>query len=221
MPILLPSENLRAKEYSPLVGGISIGPENDAGTLGVILRTVKYGVCGLTALHVVQDGENTIVYQPSPIDKAGPSRSIGYVIETTTTGIDVALIQIRQDLLSHIGVVLGLNNPLRGFVSKSEILNLMNRPLQKAGRTTGVTRGRLIAGPSGSYDRITIELDSAWSKLSEDGDSGAIWMTLDGRAVAVHIDRSNTGQYAEAQPIFNLGWEFEMSSFPSPGNFPV
>jgi hypothetical protein len=160
-------------------------------TLGVVVQSDSYpGHLALTALHVglVKDQ----VCQPSPKDDPG-AQPIGPIVDADE---EAALIQVDPTPAS-VGAILGLPY-VHGFVSADELPNLLNAhaPVTKSGRTTGVTSG-VIDGMAGD-GRVTIRAVHDHAKLASGGDSGSIWMTPDGRAVALHYGGDGTVAFARA-----------------------
>lgn len=167
--------------YRPSPGGVSIGTSRGgAGTMGPpLLETEDGDAVFLTNRHVAKTG-NT-VYQPALLDNGSRSDQIGEVIEHSNFDpngeniCDSALISVNPDIGSTD--VLGIG-PLNGFREASFGEHT------KAGRTTGVTTGRL-RGRDGRvnvrYGDQTLQFTGLdiYDHMSEPGDSGSLIGVLD------------------------------------------
>jgi hypothetical protein len=161
-------------------GGLSIGTRFGAPlTLGMVVRRLNETAdFAITAIHLGVAGSE--VFLPAPTDAPGGPR-LGQVVEA---GEETALIAIDDPARDIVGAVIGA--PLvRDWVRADELPHLLaaRARLTKSGRTTAVTQGLLEGLSDGT---ITIGRAPGARELACGGDSGSIWMTADGRAVALH-----------------------------------
>ena len=171
----LPRAILTTDRWRPLIGGISIGP-NDAG--GIPIAT---GTLGLVALvngwpHILSCNhvlaQNTLtnlgnqVYQPSFEDGGNANDRVAvvssfqpYQIENTL--VDAALARL-DDPGNFLAEILGLGVPSGQFVTP-----LVGQIVRKSGRTTGLTFGVVL-----SVDQSVLLFDPVF------GDVGFMSQTL-------------------------------------------
>jgi hypothetical protein len=201
-------EARRTRQAATLVGGVSIGPDDrvTAGTLGAVVRSRRFPdtLLGLTADHVV--GMHGRIYQPGRVDSAGPA-PIGYVVDVSPTNC-AAL--VRLDARANLDVVIDLPS-ITGFATPAQLEALVVRRahVRKSGRSTGVTTGR-VNGLNSLNGAVAIGFvpESTEPELACEGDSGAIWMTADGTAVALHY--GGAPALAKAQAMHSIVREFDL-----------
>jgi hypothetical protein len=194
----------------PLVPGYSCGHKKiTAGTIGGFFRDKDGDLVMLTNNHVAAC-ENAAkvgdpIYQPGPHDARGDMRfrnwpdpvgSLPYFgllkdfvrVNKSGNTQDSAIVQVhekvvRSGLISDVYPV--LNERLAGWGSPQ-----VNMQVQKCGRTTGYTTGKVLA----LHSTFTIGYDFGPAKfnecvvctaMSKGGDSGSIIMDMDRKAVAL------------------------------------
>jgi hypothetical protein len=180
-----PLEPARVGVAPTIVGGVSIARDGGgAGTAGMVVRSSRFsGLLVLTCNHVA--GAHEQVFQPGQHDSSA-ARLVG---ETCAISFpDLASLVRIHGVSAEKGVVLGLP-PITGVVSEEALLALCARHsvVQKSGRSTGVTAGELDGvGPTGTVSIVNL-VNSSQPEVACPGDSGAIWMTGQGKAVAMHF----------------------------------
>jgi hypothetical protein len=185
-----------------LTGGLSVGTRgNGAVTLGVVVQSEQYpGDLALTAMHVgfVDDR----VSQPSPQDST-VATEIGTIVDA---GESAALVQL-DGLDASVGEIMGLAR-LSGCVSAEELQQMWSTGarVQKSGRTTGVTSGTIDG--IGGDGTVTLRASAAGRDLACGGDSGSIWVTPDGRGVALHYGGDDTAGFAQA--LYRIVGHFQL-----------
>jgi hypothetical protein len=198
----------------PLRQGCSIGTRRTSATLGLLV-TVREGAASpllLTAAHPFVSADASVaVLQPSGPD-GGRSRddTIGHVIarvmpDRRCQTIDAAVIAPAAD------IAVDFDYPGSGCISGHRTDPSVGQVVRKVSRTTGATEGTIIATNwSGFIDyptgrrRMTGQLliHNPRSAVALPGDSGAVWVTKEGAALALHFSATDrTGQYSIATPI--------------------
>jgi len=181
----------------PIVPGYSCGHGGiTAGTMGGFFYDENNDPVMLSNNHVAANENNAkigdLIYQPGPIDSRS-RQSIGKLkkfvkINKNNNIQDSAITQIDPELIfgnmvSPIYPV--INQGASGFGDAK-----VNMPVQKCGRTTGYTTGRVI-GLNGTF---TIEYDFGPAKfnkcvilsaMSKGGDSGSIIYDMSMKAVGL------------------------------------
>ena len=205
--------------YSPLVGGISIGPSRAvggfifAGTLGAIVTDNGTGARGaLTNFHVAcvdtgwHVGDRQV--QPSRIEGGSvPSDEFGQILRATLSShVDGAVVQLDSGRTSQ-GSVVDIG-PIKGSAAA-----ILGAAVRKRGRTTGLTHGT-VDGLSASVtldygdgigtrtltNQITIATDTSQNPLfSDHGDSGSV--VVDGSGHVVGLLFAGGGTTTFANPI--------------------
>lgn len=188
-----------------IVGGISIAQEDGgAGTAGVVVKSRRFdGPQVLTCDHVAREGQR--VFQPAQVDSPH-ARPVG--VTSAVSLADVAsLVEIRGVPVAH-GAVLGLPD-VTGVVTRDELIALCARRavVKKSGRSTGVTIGELDGLGSTGTVHIVKPPGLRQRELSCRGDSGAIWMTADGKAVAMHFEGAPGRANAQAMYLIQESLE--------------
>lgn len=205
--------------YSPLVGGISMGPSRAvdgsifAGTLGaIVIDSATGGRCALTNFHVAavddgwQVGDRQV--QPSRIEGgAVPSDEFGGILRAALSShVDGAVVRIDPDRPSR-GTVADLGR-LEGTTAAR-----LGTAVRKRGRTTGLTYGTvdgLAATVTLDYgdglgrhtltDQITVATDTARNpQFSDHGDSGSV--VVEGSGLVVGLLFAGGGTTTFADPI--------------------
>lgn len=196
----------------PLVGGVSVGAEYfSPGTLGGIVRdreTRRLMLLSNWHVLVVRWGlrRGQRIYQPGRRDGGADADEIGVLErDAMDSGLDAAVAVLngrRQVSARQSGgrLVTGSRRPAIGM------------PVEKSGRTTGVTRGR-ITGMFGvqrlSYGwmerviRDVVTIDPREGPIvSSGGDSGSWWIDSDtGAAVGLHFAGSDYPERALAMDM--------------------
>lgn len=210
----------RRRRIDPLVGGISIGSSNAAfGTLGALVWDNTDGsLCILSNWHVLAGHSHaepgTDCLQPGPFDRGRSSDVVARLKRWSfDSQTDAAIAELTGSRHYCAGEILGLPRPIFGTANP-----YLGMRLLKSGRSTGANGGFIdglyfssaIEYSSGVVqifeDQIHIApLDSA-ERISEPGDSGAVWVSEEtGEAVGLHFAgdllRSAFGEYALANPM--------------------
>lgn len=208
--------------YSPLVGGISIGPSRVvggfifAGTLGAIVTDNGTGArCALTNFHVAcvdsgwHVGDRQV--QPSRIEGGVvPTDEFGQILRATLSShVDGSVIQLDSGRSSQGSVV--DTGPVKGSAAAT-----LGAAVRKRGRTTGLTHGTvdgLAASVTLDYgdgigqrtltNQITIATDTSQNPLfSDHGDSGSV--VVDGSGYVVGLLFAGGGTTTFANPIASV-----------------
>jgi hypothetical protein len=202
--------------YSPLVGGISIGPSRAvggfifAGTLGAIVTDSGTSARGaLTNFHVAcvdsgwHVGDRQV--QPSRIEGGVvPTDEFGQILRATlSSDVDGALVQLDSGRTSQ-GSVVDIG-PVKGSAAA-----VLGSAVRKRGRTTGLTHGSvdgLAASVTLDYgdgigsrtltNQITIAADTSQNPLfSDHGDSGSVVVDASGYVVGLLFAGGGTTTFA-------------------------
>ncbi|HYU34042.1 MAG TPA: hypothetical protein VEW48_17955 [Thermoanaerobaculia bacterium] len=213
----------RRRRLNPLVGGISIGsPRAPSGTLGALVWDNKDGsVCILSNWHILSGDlrveAGTPCFQPGRLDQG---RSTDVVARLKRWSFDrqtdAALAELTGSRHYCTGEILGLPQQILG--STDPYLGML---VQKCGRSTGFTWGfvdGLYFSTAIEYsngivqvfeDQIHIAPAELDVRISEPGDSGALWLAgteaeqyqVVGLHFAGDLPHSAFGEYALANPI--------------------
>lgn len=226
-PVIAPAAVIpnRAR-YRPIVGGVSVAPMNApyVGTLGGFVRRRVAGIERLFALsnnHVFADTNQlplgTEIVQPGP--ETGPTppadrfaRLFSFIPirfaqpgqPRPTNYFDAALAQVTDEGLIKRGAMLNLPN-----YSPTLVAPVPGMQVAKSGRTTGVTRGTVVAthvngvqidygdpgNPLIAVFNDTVQVRSAQGSFSLPGDSGSVILddaTGGGTALLFAGDATNT-----------------------------
>lgn len=178
-------ERARIDAVDRIMGGVSIaGSGGGVGTAGMVVRSSYFhDLLLLTCNHVA--GAHERVFQPSPHD----SRTARLIGETcAVSNSDLASLVRIVGGPADVGLVLGLP-AITGVVNRDALIALcaQHAIVKKSGRSTGVTAGELDGLGSTGTVSITNLADSPQPEVACAGDSGAIWMTAQGKAVAMHF----------------------------------
>jgi hypothetical protein len=207
----IPSPVELRQRVRPLRPGLSIAhPSATAGTLGGFVRSGS-ALAILSNNHVLAAGDAATVgdatLQPGPADgglradrvatlagfqrfRAGQPNLVDAAIATLDTGVD-----------AEPGYLPG--GPLTGSVPAGPDVD-PDEPVEKLGRTTGLTRGVVTAvevdGVAVQYDGVVhrfddqIEIQGTAGAFSAGGDSGSvIWRSRDRAPMALLFAGSSTG----------------------------
>ena len=170
--------------YDPLVGGISIGSRRVVsgyvytGTLGIVISdrntSTKYLLSNWHVLYLQGSGSNgDIIAQPSlPDGGVSTNNNVGTNVRgVINESVDCAIATTvyrnsTANTIRNIGTINGYD------------LAVINRMVQKRGRTTGLTRGRIIdlnfsVSVEGRTFRNQIRITSP-SRFAGPGDSGSV-----------------------------------------------
>jgi len=221
------------RRLNPLVGGISIGsPRAPSGTLGALVWDNKDGsVCILSNWHILSGDlrveAGTPCIQPGRLDQG---RSTDVVARLKRWSFDrrtdAALAELTGSRHYCTGEILGLPQQILGTTDPH-----LGMLVQKCGRSTGFTWGfvdGLYFSTAIEYsngivqvfeDQIHIAPVKPGDRMSEPGDSGALWLTgptqevyevdeveekpyhVVGLHFAGDLPHSAFGEYALANPI--------------------
>ncbi len=195
----------------PLRPGLSVGHESiSAGTLGGFVRTAS-GVAILSNNHVLAASNAASlgddVLQPGPADGGTPDDRVATLtaVERMVAGganfVDAALAVVDEGVEVDPGHLPG--GPLLGPVAPSLDVD-PEEEVEKVGRTTGHTAGRITAvevdGVAVQYGEAIyrfddqIEIEGRSGAFSSGGDSGSvIWRSRDRAPVALLFAGSETG----------------------------
>lgn len=200
---------VRATARDPFQPGLSIGRQGGAtGTVGLIVTyDVKVKKAILSCRHILAGGNSPqpgdAILQPGPDDGGRAANRVATLerVDVPTDSAIALLTDERPHTLEQFGsgvVVSGTRFPKMGNV------------LEKSSRTTGVQHG-LIDG-IGVYEGLKFsfhlvpEDDAAECRISEPGDSGAVWYDpVTRQAVGLHAkgepSGSNLQDYAIATSV--------------------
>ncbi|SFD89427.1 hypothetical protein [Blastococcus tunisiensis] len=194
----------------PLRPGLSVAHEAvSAGTLGGFVRTPS-GLAMLSNNHVLAASNSAFpgdaVRQPGPADGGGSADRVATLtaFQPMVAGVnlvDAAVALLDADVPATPGDLPG--GPLLGAVPGSLDVD-PDEAVEKVGRTTGHTRGRITAvevdGVAVQYDEAVyrfddqIEIEGRGGPFSAGGDSGSvIWRSRDRAPVALLFAGSETG----------------------------
>ena len=194
----------------PLRPGLSMAHESvTAGTLGGFVRTAS-GLAILSNNHVLAASNaaspGDVVLQPGPADGGGPGDRVATLtaFERMVDGanlVDAAVAVLDEGVDADPGALPG--GPLPGPVPPSLDVD-PDEAVEKIGRTTGHTAGRITAvevdGVAVQYDEAVyrfddqIEIEGRSGAFSAGGDSGSvIWRSRDRAPVALLFAGSQTG----------------------------
>jgi hypothetical protein len=212
------------KPSDPLRLGVSVGnlSRGSTGTLGLMVRDQLSGrpailsnwhvLCGSTQARI-----GDVLVQPGPQHMgSSPPRTVARLERwlPLSTGFDAAIgvldaeIQWEQQLFDSVVAIKGVATPKRGMA------------LTKFGAMSDRTHG-LVDGEDGAYvidyssrgdaprsmDGIMLRQDPKFGnpEISLEGDSGALWVDRQGRAVALLFAGEDglgpTAEYALAHPV--------------------
>ncbi|MEZ4331837.1 MAG: hypothetical protein R3F35_08775 [Myxococcota bacterium] len=200
------------KRHRPLEAGLSIGHfAITAGTLGAIVEDPD-ACYGLSNNHVLADVNRAApgdpIVQPGPLDV----RSGRKVSPTTLVGVLDRFVPISfqrsnvvdcgvAELLPGVEYYAGWTEAIPGVVKGVAPVTVddLGRPVSKAGRTTGVTRGSITqvhvdrlkvdmgdeGRPAIALFSDQIEVEGERRAFSDGGDSGSLIVGADGVARAL------------------------------------
>ena len=175
-------DTIYAKKQDPLKGGVSISTSTGCpGSLGVALssKVNSRQLYALTAADVVRPKTKDPVYQPALRDSRN-ARAIGQ-FEDQMYSITLLKLWVQ----ASVREIMGIDEPLRGYCKEQQFSVLRNGTrVKKSGRSTEITAGRLLRH-NDNYAYVVPE--SPRKRISEKGDSGSLWFTLDYRAVGIHL----------------------------------
>lgn len=204
---------------TPMQGGISISDykRNIAGTLGGLVVDRKTGdPMILSNFHVLAGVWSTppgwLIYQPGRGDGGTKANTVAqFVRHAMSSSLDAAVAKLSGER-QLVNKQLDLTLPVNGVAWAQ-----LGMEVVKSGRTTGITRGRVI-GAEGSlkmtYDgvkrviRNVIEIEPReGSTVSEPGDSGSFWLDEETMcAVGLHFAGGDYPERALAmdmQPVLD------------------
>jgi hypothetical protein len=199
--------------HRPIQMGTSIGHFRiTAGTLGAFVTGAKATARILSNNHVLADENQGVkgddILQPGAFDggqrkrdRVGGLDRFVRLRPAGTNTIDAAIATVDDTVAAKVGALRGTRSKVAGVAAESAVIDLV----EKWGRTTGHTRGRVTAF---ELDNVVIgyemgnlrfdgqiEVEAAGRKpFSEGGDSGSLIMTVgDHLGAALLFAGSQTG----------------------------
>lgn len=199
------------RRVRPLQSGYSLGARGRVGSLGLVVVRRDGGIALLSSSHVLNhrpDGRAWPIYQPALRDAGTHMRPIARSV------CYVALSPDRPNRSEGALAVLddpaaaSPEHPLGRLTGVAERLEL-GQTLIKVGRTTGVTRGRVIAldwqglvrfrsGVAMFERQLLIEGEQP---VSLHGDSGSVWLTEKLEVAALNFAGLDGGRRSISTPI--------------------
>ncbi|RBY93115.1 hypothetical protein [Blastococcus sp. TF02A-30] len=194
----------------PLRPGLSVAhPDVTAGTLGGLVR-VPGGLAVLSNNHVLAASDaarvGDPVLQPGPADGGSAADRVATLaafqrFSAEGNLVDAAVATLDDGVEADPGAVPG--GPLTGPLPRPDGIE-PDEEVEKVGRTTGHTRGRITAvevdGVAVQYDRAIfsfddqVEIEGLAGGFSAGGDSGSvIWRSRDRAPFALLFAGSDTG----------------------------
>jgi hypothetical protein len=180
----------RKPRFRPAPGGVCVGHPDfpGAGTLGCLVRQGRgrFALCaGHVAANVGDGGPGDPLLQPARLDRGTNRDRLGRLFDFTPirfggplNQVDAAIVRVTAKAvtaeIAGVGIPTGVEEPLPDTV------------VVKSGRTTGVTRGAIVAtrgqvrvffperGPALFGPVVAIEAVGATAPFVAEGDSGAI-----------------------------------------------
>ncbi len=214
----------RLSEMRPAQPGVSVGINFVAGTLGCFVKKKNSSpVYLLSNAHVIaRDGVatpgQTPVYQPAKVDQFGtqPFAELEEIVPFKFSStqfnntMDAAIARVHNETdcnnhILHVGQVIGVDEPTR------------ETPVQKVGRTTGLTHGVIEdihfqwqftyekdqhgdVGRVGFRDQVLINrINASAPPFSAKGDSGAL--VLDQNMHAIGLLFAGSSQVSVCNPL--------------------
>jgi len=208
---IVPQIGLRSM-CRPLIPGVSVGHKSiTAGTLGGFFLDNDNDLIILSNNHVLANENSAAagdeIVQPGPMDANGNLSRIATLkafnkIGPNNNHHDSAIARVEDNFKNNGGINVfypSLNRCLTGWGGAA-----VQMPVQKVGRTTGYTNGRIIAthatftigygfGPATFVDCIVC------TNMSAGGDSGSIILDMDMNAVGLLF--AGSGKVTLATPI--------------------
>ena len=205
------SRNVRAARADPMRGGVSISDERHFafGTLGAkVIDRVTGAEMILSNWHVLAADWSArpgqLIYQPGRLDGGSYLDAVATLTrDAMPVNLDAAVATLSGER-RLVNDQLGLG-PVSG-VGQWEL----GKAVAKSGRSTNVTRGRIVAieGTTriryGYLERIirhvmTIEPEYTGGVVSDRGDSGSLWVSdLTREAIGLHFAGSDVPERALA-----------------------
>ena len=198
----------------PVCAGMSVGARRTTGTAGLVVTEPDRPTVRrlLVNAHVVQDAAGwSSLYAPGSKDRATGIRAVvGDVVAAArlrsggVNRLDAALIE------PHSAGAVHPQHPLLGNLRGHRTSVRQGWKLVKCSRTTGTTdatvvttrwRGFVRYRDGERYFADQVVLHNRLRPIALEGDSGAVWCSEDGYAVAMAFGGSNDGHYAFATPI--------------------
>jgi hypothetical protein len=203
-----PAPSWFRKRRRPLEAGVSVGHiQITAGTLGFVVEDDDF-FYALSNNHVLADvnagSPGDPVVQPGPDDRTPSKATMVGVLDrfvpisfSRSNTVDCAVAQLFEDIEFFVGWTEAVPGRVRG--TRKLTVDDLDRPVFKAGRTTGVTEGRITAidvdrlrvdmGEPG-HPRVAIfsdqfEVQGDGRMFSDGGDSGSLIVDGSRRAVGL------------------------------------
>jgi hypothetical protein len=210
LPFSSPAPADLQRRTRPLCPGLSVAhPTVSAGTLGGFVR-LGGRLAILSNNHVLAAGDagavGDAVLQPGPADGGMPADRVATLsgfqrLSDGPNRVDAAVAVLDEGVDAEPGLVPG--GPLAATVADGEEVE-PDEEVEKVGRTTGHTRGRITAvevdGVAVQYDDGVhvfddqIEIEGLSGAFSEGGDSGSvIWRSTDRAPLALLFAGSSEG----------------------------
>jgi hypothetical protein len=203
------AQTLRKERVRPLVAGLSIGGlESTAGTLGYFAvgeQGRTFILSEADVLSGIPPTPGSLVVQPGPIDGGqAPYDVVGQVAkvlprEGPVPAANLVALAALTPGIEFQSEIPGIG-PVRG-IRAAEV----GMPVQKFGRTTGLTSGTITGIDvttdieAGNEESVTIEDGISASLESAPGDGGAL--VVDNRGYAIGILISGSGEETILAPI--------------------
>lgn len=206
----------RINTVDPLKGGISIGPFNDIGTLGLVMMSNVYGLCAIGTFHGKHIGSD--LFQPSPQEKKAKSyKKIGTIIDHYHDR-DISIMTIESNI-NVSGSIVGIPDPRKVLTwTEIEQIHFEKEVIYKSGRSTGITEG-IISGLSPRNKSFTVSPLNVSDVVSCKGDSGSFYVRNNGDVLGILREGSiGDTKYARASGLDDI-MEFWGLSFLDEPNF--
>jgi hypothetical protein len=164
------------------VGGSYIYEQGfGAGTMGAVFSAPDgASLLALTARHVCPDVGTAVFWGHHNAQTIGKVSSLNY-------DLGASVITLEPGVSAKVGD-LGPLGKISRFPSTDDVVSSVSShaKVRKNGATTGVTKAQ-VTGFNPVDDTITISASDGKSTIADGGDSGAIWVTGDGVALALHV----------------------------------
>lgn len=152
-----------------------------AGTMGAVFPAQDgSGLLALTARHVCPDVGSAVLWGRQKAQTIGKVSSLNYDLGASVIALD-------PDVQAPIGD-LGPLGTITRFSTTADVTSSVSShaKVRKNGATTGMTKAQ-VTGFNPVDDTVTISAPDGTSTIADGGASGAIWVTGDGVALALHV----------------------------------
>lgn len=173
-----------AAEQDDFVGGSFISEKGQGpggGTMGAaFLADAGSRMVALTARHVCPDVGTTVLLGRQNPEQIGTVSALNFDLGASVIALDPGL----QGTVGNLGPL----GTISRFATADDITAGVSSHarVRKNGATTGVTQA-LVTGFDPVAETVTFSASDGTSTIAKGGDSGAIWVTGDGVALAVHV----------------------------------